>query len=243
MKKYYFLALILFAAQFSVAQIDYNKLKKQGQSIVKQVNTGNNPLSNDEIIEGLREALTVGSNNASKAAAAVDGYYKNPKLYIPFPSEAKKMEQMLRSFGQEKLVNDFLLSLNRAAEDAAKEAAPIFVNAVKGMSIADGLSILNGKDDAATQYLKQNTQALLVEKFKPIVENSLHKVSATKYWEQLVVAYNKIPMVEKMNPNLSEYATQKAIDGIFIVVAEQELQIRKNPAARVSAILKKVFNR
>lgn len=243
MKKYYFLAIILFAAQFSVAQIDYNKLKKQGQSIVKQVNTGNNPLSNDEIIEGLREALTVGSNNASKAAAAVDGYYKNPKLYIPFPSEAKKMEQMLRSFGQEKLVNDFLLSLNRAAEDAAKEAAPIFVNAVKGMSIADGLSILNGKDDAATQYLKQNTQALLLEKFKPIVENSLHKVSATKYWEQLVVAYNRIPMVEKMNPNLSEYATQKAIDGIFIVVAEEELQIRKNPAARVSAILKKVFNR
>ncbi len=243
MKKYYFLAIILFAAQFSVAQIDYNKLKKQGQSIVKQVNAGNNPLSNDEIIEGLREALTVGSNNASKAAAAVDGYYKNPKLYIPFPSEAKKMEQMLRSFGQEKLVNDFLLSLNRAAEDAAKEAAPIFVNAVKGMSIADGLSILNGKDDAATQYLKQNTQALLLEKFKPIVENSLHKVSATKYWEQLVVAYNRIPMVEKMNPNLSEYATQKAIDGIFIVVAEEELQIRKNPAARVSAILKKVFNR
>jgi hypothetical protein len=243
MKKYYFLAIILFAAQFSVAQIDYNKLKKQGQSIVKQVNAGNNPLSQDEIIEGLREALTVGSNNASKAAAAVDGYYKNPKLYIPFPSEAKKMEQMLRSFGQEKLVNDFLLSLNRAAEDAAKEAAPIFVNAVKGMSIADGLSILNGKDDAATQYLKQNTQALLLEKFKPIVENSLHKVSATKYWEQLVVAYNKIPMVEKMNPNLNEYATQKAIDGIFIVVAEEELQIRKNPAARVSAILKKVFNR
>ena len=243
MKKYYFLAIILFAAQFSVAQIDYNKLKKQGQSIVKQVNAGNNPLSQDEIIEGLREALTVGSNNASKAAAAVDGYYKNPKLYIPFPSEAKKMEQMLRSFGQEKLVNDCLLGLNRAAEDAAKEAAPIFVNAVKGMSIADGLSILNGKDDAATQYLKQNTQALLLEKFKPIVENSLHKVSATKYWEQLVVAYNKIPMVEKMNPNLSEYATQKAIDGIFIVVAEEELQIRKNPAARVSAILKKVFNR
>ena len=243
MKKYYFLAIILFAAQFSVAQIDYNKLKKQGQSIVKQVNAGNNPLSNDEIIEGLREALTVGSNNASKAAAAVDGYYKNPKLYIPFPSEAKKMELMLRSFGQEKLVNDFLLSLNRAAEDAAKEAAPIFVNAVKGMSIADGLSILNGKDDAATQYLKQNTQALLLDKFKPIVENSLHKVSATKYWEQLVVAYNRIPMVEKMNPNLSEYATQKAIDGIFIVVAEEELQIRKNPAARVSAILKKVFNR
>ena len=243
MKKYYFLAIILFAAQFSVAQIDYNKLKKQGQSIVKQVNAGNNPLSNDEIIEGLREALTVGSNNASKAAAAVDGYYKNPKLYIPFPSEAKKMEQMLRSFGQEKLVNDFLLSLNRAAEDAAKEAAPIFVNAVKGMSIADGLSILNGKDDAATQYLKQNTQALLLDKFKPIVENSLHKVSATKYWEQLVMAYNRMPMVEKMNPNLSEYATQKAIDGIFIVVAEEELQIRKNPAARVSAILKKVFNR
>ena len=243
MKKYYFLAIILFAAQFSVAQIDYNKLKKQGQSIVKQVNAGNNPLSQDEIIEGLREALTVGSNNASKAAAAVDGYYKNPKLYIPFPSEAKKMEQMLRSFGQEKLVNDFLLSLNRAAEDAAKEAAPIFVNAVKGMSIADGLSILNGKDDAATQYLKQNTQALLLDKFKPIVENSLHKVSATKYWEQLVVAYNKIPMVERMNPSLSEYATQKAIDGIFFVVAEEELQIRKNPAARVSAILKKVFNR
>ena len=111
------------------------------------------------------------------------------------------------------------------------------------MSIADGLSILKGNDDAATQYLKQNTQALLLDKFKPIVENSLHKVSATKYWEQLVMAYNRMPMVEKMNPNLSEYATQKAIDGIFIVVAEEELQIRKNPAARVSAVLKKVFNR
>lgn len=241
MKRYYFLAFLLLTAQFSVAQIDYNKLKKQGQGLVKQVNSGNTSLSNDDIISGLKEALSLGSNKASQSASAVDGYYKNPKLYIPFPSEAKKMEQMLRSFGQEKLVNDFLISLNRAAEDAAKEAAPIFVNAVKGMSIADGLTILRGKDDAATQYLKENTQALLFEKFKPIVDNSLHKVGATKYWEQLIIAHNKIPMITKMNPSLSEYATQKAIDGLFVLVAEQEVQIRKNPAARVSDILKKVF--
>ena len=172
-----------------------------------------------------------------------NGFLGNPAIKLPFPEEAIQVERSLRKIGLGNLCDQLITSINRAAEDAVSEATPIFIEAVQGITFTDAKNILLGQDDAATQYLKQNTQALLVEKFKPIVENSLHKVSATKYWEQLVVAYNKIPMVEKMNPNLSEYATQKAIDGIFIVVAEEELQIRKNPAARVSAILKKVFNR
>ena len=243
MKKLSTLVAIIILISFNSckSQIDFNKIKTEGTKILNQ--GSNTQLTNDEIIKGLKEALTIGSKNASSMVSKVDGYYKNPQLYIPFPPEAKKIQETLVKYGQNKLVNDFVMTLNRAAEDAAKEAAPIFVSAVKNITIKDGLSILNGNNDAATVYLKNNTQAELIKKFKPIIENSLNKVNATKYWSDLVNAYNRIPTVQKMNPDLSSYATQKAIDGLFIVVAQEELKIRKDPAARITEILKKVFGK
>lgn len=233
--------IILISFNSCKSQIDFDKIKADGTKILNQ--STNKALTNDEIIKGLKEALTIGSKNASMSLNKTDAYFKNQFLYIPFPPEAKKAEETLIKYGQNKLVNDFVLTLNRAAEDAAKEAAPIFMNAVKNMTIKDGLNILNGNNDAATIYLKNNTQAELLKKFKPIIENSLNKVNATKYWSDILGIYNRIPSVQKINPDLAAYATQKAIDGLFIVVAQEELKIRKDPAARVTDILKKVFGK
>ncbi len=244
MKKIFivFLVLGVMISPACNSQIDFNKLKKKGTEVLGNT-TGTTKLTNEEIIAGLKEALNVGSKNASNLGSKVDAYYKNPKLFIPFPPEAKKVQETLTNLGQTKLLNDFVLTVNRAAEDAAKEAAPIFINAVKAMTIKDGLNILNGSNDAATNYLKTNTQAELMKKFKPIIEKSLNKVNATKHWSTIITTYNKVPMVTKMNPDLAAYTTQKAIDGLFILVANEELKIRQDPAARITDILKKVFGR
>jgi hypothetical protein len=221
----------------SCAQLDLNKINKT----IKD-NTGfNKPLSNDEIIRGLKEALTIGSNNSASNASKVDGYFKNAIIKIPFPAEARDMEQKLRSIGMGKQVDDFVLTLNRAAEEAAKEAGPVFVNSVKQMTITDGVKILKGKDDEATQYLKRTTSVELTNKFRPIVKRAIDKVQVTSYWNPLASAYNKIPFVTKVNPNLEEYVTQKGLDGLFYLVAQEELKIRKDPMARVTDLLKKVF--
>jgi hypothetical protein len=153
----------------------------------------------------------------------------------------KHVEKKLRQIGMGEQVDKFILSLNRAAEDAAKEAKPVFVAAIKGMTIQDAMGILKGEDDAATQYLKKTTSTELHSKFNPIIKTSLDKVDATKYYSDLIKAYNRIPLVEKVNPNLDEYATEKAMEGLFIMIAKEEVSIRKDPAARTSALLKKVF--
>jgi len=205
-------------------------------------NTGySKPLSNGEIVNGLKEALTIGSKNSASAASKADGYFKHPSIKIPFPSEAKDMEQKLRSIGMGKQVDEFVLTLNRAAEEAAKEAAPIFVSAIKQMTITDGVKILKGKDDEATQYLNRTTSTQLHDKFKPVIKSATQKVDVTRYWSPLINAYNQIPFVQKMNPDLDEYVTQKGLDGLFYLVAQEELKIRKDPMARVTDLLKKVF--
>lgn len=221
----------------SCAQWDLNKINKT----IKD-NTGiSKPLTNDEIIRGLKEALTIGSNNSASAASKVDGYFKNQIIKIPFPPEAKEMEQKLRSIGMNKQVDEFVLTLNRAAEEAAKEAGPVFVTAVKQMTITDGVKILKGKDDEATQYLKRTTSGELKNKFQPIVKRAIDKVKVTSYWNPLASTYNKIPLVKKVNPNLEDYVTQKALDGLFYLVSQEELKIRKDPVARVTDLLKRVF--
>ena len=133
------------------------------------------------------------------------------------------------------------MTLNRGAEDAAKEAKPIFIEAIRAMTIEDAWAILRGQDDAATQYLKRTTSGLLKEKFKPVIQNSLNKVSATKYYSDIVTRYNQIPLVQKVNPDLDDYATDKAIDGLFLMIAREEKNIRENPVARTTEILKRVF--
>lgn len=243
MKKVIMLLMVCLLASTSCKQLDMDKIRKSGTEILGGATGTTGKLTNEDIIAGLKEALNVGSKNASGLASKVDAYYKNPAMFIPFPPEAKKVQETLISLGQTKLVNDFTLTVNRAAEDAAKEAAPIFINAVKAMTIKDGLNILNGSNDAATKYLKANTQAELIKKFRPVIEKSLSKVNATKYWETIITTYNKVPMVTKMNPDLAGYTTQKAIDGLFLLVAKEELKIRQDPAARVTAILQKVFGK
>lgn len=238
--KHFFTLMLLISTicLTSCAQkVNWDKVKSEGSKVLNQ----NTALTNDEIIKGLKEALTIGSQNSSQLASKVDAYYKNPKLFIPFPPEAQKIESTLRKYGQDKLVNDFILTLNRAAEEAAKEAGPIFIDAVKKMTINDGLNILNGSNDAATRYLKTNTNAQLQAKFKPVIERALAKVNATRYWGDIINTYNKIPTVQKMNPDLASYATGKAVDGLFVLVAQEETKIRTDPAARVTEILKKVF--
>jgi hypothetical protein len=175
--------------------------------------------------------------------SATDGFFGNPEIKIPFPQDAKIIETKLRQVGLGSKVDEAILSINRAAEDAGKEAKPIFISAVKNMTVKDAVNIVKGGDNAATMYLKQSSTAELSTKFQPVIKASLDKVSATKYWEDLIKAYNKIPMVQKMNPNLTQYVTDKAIDGLFVMVAKEELKIRKDPKAQTSALLKKVFGK
>jgi hypothetical protein len=202
---------------------------------------GTKPLTNDEVINGLREALTIGTNNSAAFASKLDGFYKNPALFIPFPPEAQKVKEKVDGLGFKDQTDKFVLTLNRAAEEAAKDAAPVFVNAIKGMSISDGFAILKGGDNAATQYLKDKTTAELRTKFTPVVQNAINKVELTKYWNPIITTYNKIPFVEKQNPDLTAYVTDRAMAGLFKLIADEELKIRKDPVARVTDILKRVF--
>ena len=199
------------------------------------------PLTTAEVAEGLKEALIKGISNGSDIVSKVDGYFKNPEIKIPFPPDVKKVEDKLRQLGLNDQVDKFILTLNRGAEDAAKEAKPIFINAIKSMTIEDAWSILRGDQNAATNYLKRTTSAQLKEKFMPVIENSLNKVNATKYYGDIVTTYNKVPFVEKVNPDLNEYATDKAIDGLFVMIAKEEKNIRQDPLARTTELLKKVF--
>jgi len=198
-------------------------------------------LTTEQVAEGLKEALTNGISKGSDMASAVDGYFKNPKIKIPFPPDVKKVEDKLRQMGMGAQVDKFVLTLNRGAEDAAKEAKPIFITAIKSMTIQDAWAILKGNQTAATDYLKKVTSSQLHDKFKPVIQSSLEKVNATKYYSELVTTYNKIPLVQKVNPDLNEYATAKAMDGLFLLIADEEAKIRKDPVARTSELLKKVF--
>jgi hypothetical protein len=198
-------------------------------------------LSSDDIVAGLKEALSRGAQKSGDKLSAVDGFFKDAAVKILLPPEAAKVEKALRSAGFGKQVDDAILSLNRAAEDAAKSAAPIFLNAVKGMTVTDGLNILKGPDTAATAYLRKSTTSQLTTAFRPVIDTSLQKTGATKYWKIVFETYNKLPLVSKVNPDLSSYATQKAMDGVFYYVAQEEKNIRTNPAAQVTDLLKKVF--
>ena len=222
-----------------------NPLKKDSsgkngiQKLIKNPSASSG-LSNDEIVSGLKEALSVGTNNAAQQLSKADGFFKDAAIKVLMPEEAKKAEKKLRSMGMNKLVDDAILSMNRAAEDASKSAAPIFINAVKQMSIQDAVGILKGGDFAATSYLKDKTTTSLTEAFRPVIEASLKKVDATKYWNTLFTTYNKFS-ADKVNPDLAAYVTEKALAGIFHQVGLEEQKIRKDPFARTTDILKKVF--
>jgi len=203
--------------------------------------TGGGALSNDDVINGLKEALTIGTNSSTAFASKLDGFYKNPMLFIAFPSEAQKVKDWALKMGMKSQVDQFEMTLNRAAEEASKDAATVFVNAVKGMSIGDGFAILKGADNAATNYLIEKTSAELKIKFTPIVQAAIDKVELTKYWNPIINGYNKVPFVQKQNPDLTAYVTDKAMEGLFKLIAQEELKIRKDPVAQVTDLLKRVF--
>lgn len=234
MKKICFL---FFMAVLGMQNTDAQILK----NAKKFINSNSGGLSEKDAADGIKEALVNGTGESVKLVSVVDGYWGNPEIKIPFPSEAKEMETRLRNIGMGKKVDEFNVSMNRAAEKAANEAKPIFVDAIKGMTVKDAINIVKGENNAATMYLKNTTSPDLNSRFQPIIKTSLDNVNATKYWSDLITAYNKIPLVKKMNPNLTEYVTGKAIDGLFVMIAKEELKIRKDPMARTSDLLKKVF--
>ncbi|MFZ1798502.1 MAG: DUF4197 domain-containing protein, partial [Chitinophagaceae bacterium] len=179
--------------------------------------------------------------NGTGALSQVNGFFGNAIVKVLMPPEAQKVESTLRSVGFGSLVDNAILSMNRAAEDAAKSATPIFVNAIQQMTIADAYGILKGGDFAATNYFKDKTTAALTQAFSPVINSSLQKVDATKYWKDIFTTYNKFS-TKPVNTDLSAYVTQKAIDGIFYEIGLEEQKIRQDPAARVTDLLKKVFS-
>lgn len=220
------------------AQLNLGGVKDKAGKAIPTKGVG---LKNDEIVAGLKEALNVGIENAGELASKKDGFNGNKLIRIPFPDDAKKMEDKLRLVGMGAQVDSFEYALNKAAELASKEAAPIFLQAIKNMDVKDGLKILRGDDYAATRFLKNQTSDSLYGVFKPIVEKAIKEVKVTQYWNPLASRYNKIPLTTKVNPDLEDYTTNKAMEGLFKLLGLEEKKIRNNPVARVTGLLKKVF--
>lgn len=199
------------------------------------------PLSREEVSAGLRDALSKGISRGALLASAKDGYLGNPELKIPFPPEVKQVEKALRKIGLGRDVDRFVKQLNRGAERAAAKSKPIFIKAITSMTIRDAFEILNGEADAATRYLMRTTGAELRKEFLPVVSEKLRETSATRYYGEIVGTYNQLPLVKKVNPDLEAYATDKAIDGLFLLIAREEANIRANPRARTTQLLRRVF--
>ncbi|MCL9808359.1 DUF4197 domain-containing protein [Flavobacterium luminosum] len=198
-------------------------------------------VSQFEIASGLKEALNNGINKQVVKLTATDGFYKNEMVKILLPEELQKVDKTLRDIGMSKLADEGLKVLNRAAEDAVKESTPIFVDAIKGMTFTDAKNILLGNERSATTYLESSTSTALYAKFNPVIKNSFAKVGADKIWTNIITKYNSIPLVKKVNPDLTDYTTNKAMQGVFTMISVEEKNIRTNLTSRSSDLLKKVF--
>lgn len=196
---------------------------------------------NVDIAGGLKEALNNGINKQVTKLTAVDGFYKNEMVKIFLPEELQKVDAGLRKIGLGKLADDGLRAINRTAEDAVKQATPIFVDAIKGMTFTDAKNILMGNESAATTYLQSSTSTALYAKFNPVIKNSFAKVGADKVWANIITKYNAIPLVKKVNPDLTDYTTNKAMEGVFKMISVEEKNIRTDLNSRTSDLLKKVF--
>ncbi len=238
MKQITFIASLLLSITYSNAQSLDALIKKTTSQLTQ--NTKGFSVSSNEISNGLKEALIIGVSKGSSALSQPDGFFANAALKILLPAEAKKIESTLRNVGMGKQVDEAILNMNRAAEDACKSATPIFTNAIKQMTVTDAIGILKGSDTAATSYLQTKTSTELTNAFRPVIENSLQKTNATSQWRTLVNAYNQFSF-KKINPDLVAYVTEKSLSGIYQQIAIEEKEIRKNPAARTTDLLKKVF--
>jgi hypothetical protein len=210
------------------------------QQVVNQLPSGT-AIGNDEIARGLREALDTGIEKQVQKLTQPDGFFKNDMVKIFLPEELQKVDKTLRDIGLGNLADEGLKVLNRAAEDAVSEATPIFVAAVKDITFADAKGILLGADNAATDYLTERTQTALYEKFNPVIKKSFEKVGADQIWSNLINRYNSIPLTNNVNPDLTDYVTQEALEGVYTMIAVEEKEIRTKVGARSSDLLRKVF--
>lgn len=211
------------------------------QQVLEQLPQQTGILSQAEMGNGLKEALNNGITKQVSKLTTTDGFFRNEAVKILLPEEIQKVDTKLRQLGMSKLADEGLKVLNRAAEDAVKEATPIFVDAVKQMTFTDAKNILLGNESSATNYLQTSTSTALYGKFNPVIKNSFAKVGADKIWTQIITKYNSIPLVKKVNPDLTDYTTNKAMEGVFKMIAVEEKDIRTNFSARTSDLLRKVF--
>jgi len=229
--KIYSIIILLIASACSSA--DINKILQAA---------GQGSLTEQEVGSGLKEALIQGISKGADQASQTDGFFKNDLIRILLPEDARRVESTLRQIGLGSEVDRAMLAINRGAEKAAQEAKPIFISAIRQMTIQDAFQILKGDPNAATDYLRRTTESQLVALFQPRIQESLNEVGATKYYGDLANAYNNIPLTtRKIDPDLNAYVTNRAIDGLFTLIAEEEKNIRENPMQRTSALMRKVF--
>jgi hypothetical protein len=241
MFKHSFITFIFILTGTAAFTQDFSGFKK---SLEKMVSTDNSTSSftEGEAGQAIKDALSKGIFKGVEKVSVVDGYLKNDFIKIPFPENAKRVESTLRSIGLGSQVDKMIETMNHAAENAAKESLPIFTSVIKQMTVSDAISIINNKEqDAATKYLQKTTNDQLVVAFKPFIKTALDKLNATKYWSDVMSQYNRVPFVQKVKTDLPDFVTRKAIDGLFYMIAQEELKIRKDPGARTTEILKKVF--
>lgn len=210
------------------------------QDVVNQL-PQSGEIGNSDIAAGLRQALDMGIDKQVTKLTQTDGFYKNELVKILLPEELQKVDDALRKIGLSSLADEGIKALNRAAEDAVKEATPIFVNAVKDITFDDAKNILLGEDNAATTYLTSKTQTQLYNKFKPVISNSFGKVGADQIWTNLITKYNNLPLTNDVNPDLTDYVTNEALKGVYTMIAVEEKEIRNKVSSRTTDLLKKVF--
>lgn len=200
-------------------------------------------LSDSKIVAGLKEALQIGAGNAVNLTGRLDGFFKNAAIKILLPKQLETVSKGLRAVGQGKMVDEFVLSMNRAAEKAAPQARKFFVDAIKEMTFDDARKILTGGDTAATEYFKEKTADKIATAFRPIIETAMNDVGATRQYKELTGRVRNLPFVRTESLDIDDYVVNKSLDGLFYMVGEEEKKIRKNPAARVTSILREVFGR
>jgi hypothetical protein len=208
---------------------------------VNQLPQGPTGIGNAEIAQGLREALNMGIEKQVNKLALENGFFRNELVKILLPEELQKVDKTLRDVGLGNLADEGLRIINRAAEDAVGEATPIFVDAVKGITFTDARQILLGSDNAATQYLEQSTKTKLYNKFNPIIKNSFQKVGADQIWSNIITRYNNLPLTNDVNPDLTDYTTNEALEGVYTMIAVEEQEIRNKISSRTTDLLKRVF--
>jgi hypothetical protein len=235
------IVVLVILAGLLVSTASFAGLKDKVREYREQKRESSGELDSNTIIAGLKEALNVGARNGVSSVSKLDGYFGNPLVKIPVPQNIEKIERTLKRYGMGKEVDKFILSMNRAAEKAAPKALSFFIDAVKEMTIPDAVKILRGKDTEATDFLKSKTYDKIYGAFRPEVSSAMNEVGVTRSFKEMMDKTRAIPLLKKESVDLDQYVTSKALDGLFVMVGQEEKKIRKDPVARVTDLLRKVF--